>query len=118
VLKLSRLPEDERRLVSITSRLMVGPQWRGTALGIRLGQAVIRHYVASGLAWDYIVVRPEMEPFYTRLGYQRTVRRVDFPGVGSLTPLRLNLDPTYLKATRSAFSGIPSDLVGLLSTCE
>lgn len=95
---------------------MVARRWRGTTLGIRLCQAVIRHYVASRLDWDYIVVRPEMEPFFTRLGYQRTAPDVDFPGVGSLAPLRLNLDPTYLKSTRSAFSGICSEDVGLVST--
>lgn len=115
VLKLTRLPEEERRLVSVTSRLMVGRRWRGTALGIHLGQAVIRHCVASGLTWDYILVRSAMEPFYTRLGYRRAARNVDFPGVGWLTPLRLNLDPTYLKSTRSAFSRIRSD-IGPLST--
>jgi hypothetical protein len=68
VLRSTTLHEDERRLPSVTSRLMVGTRWRGSALGIRLGQAAVRHYVASGLAWDHIVVRPEMEPFYTRLG--------------------------------------------------
>jgi hypothetical protein len=83
---------------------MVGTRWRGTPLGIRLCQTMIRHYVASGLAWDYIVVRPGLQPFYTRLGYQRTARNVDFRGVGTPTPLRLNLDPTYLKKTGSAFS--------------
>jgi hypothetical protein len=93
---------------------MVGTHWRGTALSIRLAQAVIRHYVASGLAWDYIVVRSEMEAFYMRLGYRRTSQAVDFPGVGWLTPLRLKLDPGYLKTTRSALSRIGSD-VGLLS---
>jgi hypothetical protein len=123
VLELTGLPEDERRRLSVTSRLMVGTRWRGTPLGIRLGQAVIRHYVASGLAWDYIVVRPELQPFYTRLGYQRTARNVDFPGVGSLTPLRLNLDPTYLKNTRSAFSvevvcGSTNDACVLSTTLE
>jgi GNAT superfamily N-acetyltransferase len=104
VLQLTGLPEDERRRLSVTSRLMVSTRWRGTPLGIRLCQAVIRHYVVAELAWDYIVVRPEMERFYTRLGYQRTARNVDFPGVGSLTPLRLNLDPAYLRHTRSVFS--------------
>ncbi len=104
VLQLTGLPEDERRRLSVTSRLMVSTRWRGTPLGIRLCQAVIRHYVASELAWDYIVVRPAMERFYTRLGYQRTARNVDFPGVGSLTPLPLNLDPAYLRHTRSALS--------------
>jgi hypothetical protein len=97
---------------------MVGPRWRGTALGIRLCQAVIRHYVASGLEWDYIVVRPQMESFFMRLGYQRTAPDVDFPGVGSLAPLRLNLDPAYLRSTRSAFSGIASEDIELVSSCR
>ena len=72
--------------------LMVGTRWRGTPLFVRLAQAVIRYYLASGLAWDYIVVRAEMEAFWTRLGYRRIDRNVDFPGVGWLAPLRLNLD--------------------------
>jgi hypothetical protein len=118
VLMLTRLPENERRVVSVTSRLMVAVRWRGTPLTIRLCQAVIRHYVASGLAWDYIVARPGLESFFTRLGYQRVARDVDFPGVGPLIPLRLDLDPIYLKSTRSAFSGICSSKVGLLSTCS
>jgi hypothetical protein len=96
-LQLTTLPQDERHLMSVCSRLLVGARWRGTSLPIRLAQSAIRHCVAAGLAWNYILVRPQMERFYTRLGYQRAAASVDFPGVGSMSPLRLNLDPAFLR---------------------
>ena len=76
-------------------------RWRGTSLSVRLAQAAIRHCVALGLTWNYILVRPQMERFFTRMGYQRSGAIVDFSGVGPLIPLRLNLDPAYLRSRGS-----------------
>ena len=101
LLGLASLPNGERGLVSVTSRLVVAARWRGTPLGIRLAQECYRRYRAAGLAWDYIVVRPELVGFYLRLGYRPAGDDVEFPGVGFLKPLRLNLDPTYLERVRS-----------------
>jgi hypothetical protein len=101
LLGLDALSDGERRLVSVTSRLVVAARWRGTPLGIRLAQACYRRYRAAGLAWDYILVRPELGGFYLRLGYCPAGDDVEFPGVGLLKPLRLKLDPAYLERVRS-----------------
>jgi hypothetical protein len=101
LLGLANLPDDERRLVGVTSRLVVGARWRGTPLFVRLCQAATRHSLAAGLAWDYIVVRPQMAALYARFGYRSAGTAVDFPGVGELMPLRLHLDLAYLRDVHS-----------------
>jgi hypothetical protein len=101
LLGLADVPDAERRLVSVTSRLVVAARWRGTPLFVRLCQAATRHSLAAGLSWDYIVVRPQVAPLYARLGYRSAGTAVDFPGVGSLVPLRLRLDRTHLRDVHS-----------------
>ena len=71
LLGLSDLPEEQRQLASVTSRMVVAPRWRGTPLCIRLAQTCYRYYRRAGLAWDYIVVRSELTPFYARLGFRK-----------------------------------------------
>ena len=101
LLGLDRLPAAERRVSSVTSRLFVAPRWRRTPLGVRLAQAISRYCREAGMEWDYIVVRPAMEPFFARLGYEPAGPAREYPGVGSIEPMRLNLDPAYLRRIRS-----------------
>ena len=104
LLGLAALPDDQRLRVSVTSRLLVSTRWRGTPLCIRLAQACYRYCFAAGVAWDYILVRPALVPFYLRLGYELIGNGVQFTGVGQLTPLRLDLDPAYLRRAGSVLA--------------
>lgn len=101
LLGLNTLPTHVRQLSSLTSRLVVGTNWRNSPVAIRLAQACYRRARTLGVAWDYIVVRPQLAQFFLRLGYVRAGSDVEFPGVGPVAPLRLDLDPAYLRRVRS-----------------
>jgi hypothetical protein len=117
LLGLASLPWCERRRISVSSRLAVSVRFRNTPLAIRFAQSAILWYQRAGVAWDYILVRSAIQGLWERLGYRRAGSDVLFPGVGSLVPLRLDLDPAYLQRVRSVLSDRRTAITALRSPC-
>jgi hypothetical protein len=102
LLRFDRLGPDEIARSSVSSRLLVASDHRGTPTAVRLAQACFRAGLAKGVAQDFILVKPELATLYQRLGYRPLGPNLDHPEVGPVCPLRLDLtDFAHLQAARS-----------------
>ena len=96
LLGLHKLPFETLRYTCVSSRLIVRAPWRHSPIGGRLAHAISKYSREAGMKWDYIVVRPAMSPFFARLGYER-LGKAEFPGVGPLEAMRINIDAKHLR---------------------
>lgn len=106
--ELYRLREFDRfypSSVSITTKLMVAPDYRHSMLPLRLA---VRSYVsgiAFGCAFDCIDCNKHLVPFFNRLGYRRVFPEVVHPEYGRVVPMVLALlDINHLEKVRSPFA--------------
>lgn len=89
---------------SISSRLVIHPDFRGSPLAVRLACESFRWGISHGIRADFCDCSPVHVPFFTGLGY--VVQFVDFdhPEFGLAVVLRLDLyDRNRLIETRSPF---------------
>ena len=56
--------------LSITNKLVIRREWRGSPAAFRLARACYQKGVADGILVDVIYCDPDKETFYTKLGYQ------------------------------------------------
>ncbi len=91
--------------ISVTSRLMVDPAYRGRTLASLLVMHLYQHGVQKGLDLDFCIAEPGLLRSYYRLGY-RTYRPAIRPaGPGMRVPLALTLrDRQHLTGVSSPFA--------------
>jgi GNAT superfamily N-acetyltransferase len=98
---LTRLSPDERRVSSITTRLMVERTKRGSAVGVRLAMALFRYGLSRGVETDYIDCNTHLVSFFEHLGYQ-PLRLIEHSEYGRVTVMRLALrDAAHLRRVGS-----------------
>lgn len=89
---------------SVTTKLMVSPQFRGTPLATRLALSVYRQLLRDGSQHDFIDVYPNRVSFFTRLGYHVHVPETWHPEFGNVIVMRLDVwDEAHLRLLRSPF---------------
>lgn len=106
--QLSHLPLNsllnllDMEQISITSRLMVKPSWRGgTVLGLLLNQCY-GDAVSLGIRADICHSKPSLVELYEQMGYRRFCPGINLDGVGYQVPMVLALlDREHLKRSRS-----------------
>lgn len=95
------------RKVSITTKLMVNAELRGSSLGCRLALATYRDALKEGILFDFIDCNPHLEMVFTRLGYRHYMGRILHPEYGDVLPMILPLtDLDHLEAVGSPFAKI------------
>jgi GNAT superfamily N-acetyltransferase len=94
------LSDRQRRITSLTTRLMIAPRYRGSGLALALARARFRSAVDRGSAFDYIDCNDHLVPLFSRLGYQE-VRRVEHPDYGLVNVMMCTADTRHLEAIRS-----------------
>ncbi len=91
---------------SITTRLVVAPQHRGSPAALHLSIAAYETGLAHGVRTNYIDCQPDSERMFQRLGYIRHGDDINHPRFGPSRLLRLELhDQRHLRSVRSPFLG-------------
>ena len=104
IYRLDGLSSDERRVTSITTRLMVERTRRGTVLAAKLASALYECALDRGVEVDYCDCNAHLVPFFTHLGY-RPLRMVAHPEYGPVTVMRLDIqDLAHLRGVGSPFA--------------
>ena len=114
VYKLERWSEFPQETLSISSRLMVAEEWRGSAI---LGGLLLKLYSHSrerGIRFSFLNCSPSLLEFYEQLGYRRYADGFVDDDVGYHVPLVFMLeDADHLKLVHSPFwrlaRSLPSD---------
>ena len=88
---------------SITTRLMVKPEYRGTRGPLQLAHASFCLGLEQGTRWNYIDCNPPLLRFFERLGYVERFMK-HHPEYGHVHCMRLDLhDTAHLAAVGSPF---------------
>jgi hypothetical protein len=89
---------------SITTKLVVAPDLRGSTLPYRLAAATYTSALSDGVAFDFVDVYPARVAFFERLGYRVHVPRALHPEYGEVIVMRLAMrDARHLAQVRSPF---------------
>ena len=91
--------------VSITTKLMVAPDYRYSVLPLQLAVRSYKVAVSLGAAFDCIDCNRHLLPFFQKLGYRQVFQDVVHPEYGCVVPMVLAvLDTGYLEKVRSPFA--------------
>jgi GNAT superfamily N-acetyltransferase len=74
---------------SITTKLMVSPEMRGTLIATALARALYDFACDEGIEYDFIDCNRPLVPFFLRLGYRHYSIDVEHPEYGIVTPMLL-----------------------------
>lgn len=104
---LGALTADTRAVTSISTRIMVRADFRGTTLAAHLASHLYRQALADGILFDYCDCHVRLLPWYTGLGYKLHRLNAVHDDYGNATVLRLDIqDLVHLEYTQSPFRGI------------
>jgi len=95
--------EVQLNRMTVTSKLMIAPEFRGTSLVLRLVAYMTRqlHY-KEGVLFDLIDCNAPLVPFFERLGYDSHIGRALHREYGRVQPMFIALrDLEHLAARRS-----------------
>ena len=107
--RLLDLAPDALAESSITTRLMVHPEFRRTTLSARLACERSRWGLSQGIRANFIDCDPNNHPYFTALGYKVVLDDFIHPEFGLGFLLRLDLcDLEHLEKVRSPFRRILS----------
>ena len=97
---------------SITTKVMIQKELRGTRLAINLLQANYKQLLTKGIKFDFIDCDPTMITFFKRIGYQ-TIDTVNHPEYGESIVMKLDLlNFKHLKIVNSLLNNRPLAKVG------
>lgn len=104
-LQLRAFPCTDDRPLSFSSRFVVGPSLRGTAVMSSLVVHAYAHVRSLGVPFDLMTTSPALVPLFERLGYVRyTHDAIETADAGVLIPMALATgDHDHLRDVRSAF---------------
>lgn len=89
---------------SITTKLLVAPSYRSTALAYRLAVATYRMALRDGILFDFIDVYPDRVPFFERLGYRVHIPEVVHEEYGRVIVMKIAVrDSAHLRRVGSPF---------------
>lgn len=101
---LSALSASDRAVTSISTRIMVRPDFRRTTLAAHLASGLYRQALADGILADFCDCNEHLLPFFGGLGYRIHRADVRHAEYGCVTVLRLDMtDLNHLAAVRSPF---------------
>jgi len=111
IYRLDEFEEYSKEHISLSSRIMVAKEWRGSlALGSLLFE-IFSYARKLGIKFDFCNCSPSLVEFYEHLGYRRYVDGFMNEDMGYLIPLvLLTQDATHLKQVRSPFLRISKQL--------
>jgi GNAT superfamily N-acetyltransferase len=89
---------------SVTTKLVVAPDHRGSTLPYRLAAATYSAALSDGVLFDFVDVYPARVPFFQRLGYQVHLPHAMHAEYGPVIVMRLGMrDAQHLAEVRSPF---------------
>lgn len=92
---------------SISTKLMVAPDYRKTILPVRLCTIAYAFAAAEGSVFDFMDCNPHLERMFTRYGYRPYRGRINHVEYGDVLPMTLVVrDHEHLNALRSPFAPI------------
>jgi hypothetical protein len=95
--------------VSITTKLMIAPEYRRTPLALKLALACYRY--ASDVDVDAIDCNPPLRPFFLKLGYRQIFGPIHHPEYGYVIPMFIAVrDKAHLKQVGSPFYKLSQSL--------
>ncbi|MEQ8667903.1 MAG: AMP-binding protein [Pirellulales bacterium] len=98
---IDHLAEKQLNQSSISTRIMLAPHVRRSAVGPMLLLAAYEHGRKHGVKFDYCDCNDSVLEFFEQIGY-RAIRRVQHPEYGDVSVMRLDLeDTTYLQSIGS-----------------
>jgi hypothetical protein len=107
--RLLALAPDALAESSITTRLMVHPEFRRTTLSARLACERSRWGLSQGIRANFIDCDPNNHPYFTAPGYKVVLDDFNHPELGLGFLMRLDLcDLEHLEKVRSPFRRILS----------
>lgn len=97
--------------VSITTKLMIAPEYRRTPLALRLALASYKYASVRGVDVDAIDCNPPLKSFFAKLGYRQVFGAIDHPEYGHVIPMFLAVrDKQHLQQVRSPFLKLAESL--------
>jgi len=101
---MSAVGDFHPQRTSITTKLMVAPQYRLTSVFVRLALASYKHALALGMRFDFMDCNLPLVPFFQGLGYRVHRGRITHPEYGEVISMMLDLeDVAHLGAVGSPF---------------
>jgi GNAT superfamily N-acetyltransferase len=89
---------------SVTTKLVVAPQYRGTVLAYRLAAATYVLALRDGIQFDFVDVYPARVAFFERLGYRIHVPQAVHPEYGQVVVMCLGMrDEAHFRKVKSPF---------------
>ena len=96
---------DHPARTSITTRLMIAPQYRRGTLAVRLAMASFRMGVGRDVRWNYIDCNCHLVEFFRGLGWVEHLPVAEHPEYGLVHRMRLDLtDRQHLVTVGSPFA--------------
>lgn len=93
--------------VSITTKLMIAEQFKGTRLGLMICMKTYETGCTKDTRFNFIDCNAHLVGYFLKLGYRFYMDDIMHPEYGSVTPMVLvNQDLAYLKHIRSPFYSI------------
>lgn len=103
---LWRLSGAERRVASITTRMMIERRLRKSPLALNLALALFERGLDRGVEIDFIDCNDHLVAFFEHLGYRR-VGPIGHPDYGRVTLMRLDVhDLAHFRRVGSPFAGV------------
>ena len=107
---MADMAADQPARTSISTRLMVVPEYRGSMLAARIAMAAYGLGLARGARWNFLDCNDHLVPFFTGLGYVEHRGRVAHPEYGMVNGLVLDLENiAALTAARSPLARVYLD---------
>ncbi|MGB8698441.1 MAG: GNAT family N-acetyltransferase, partial [Thermosynechococcaceae cyanobacterium] len=100
---MSQVGYFHQQRTSITTKLMLKPEYRKGTLAVRLANAAYALALKDRIRYDFIDANPHLIPFFEGLGYR--IHKTDYhPEYGDVTVMVLDLeDINYLEKISSPF---------------
>lgn len=88
---IDQLDAHERARSSITTKLMVAPDYRKTRIPMLIATTTYRHLLSAGVDTDYIDCNDHLVGFFERLGYKPHRGRITHQDYGAVNSMVLQL---------------------------
>jgi hypothetical protein len=72
---------------SVTTKLMLSPQYRSTAITVRFAKAVYEAGLSAGVCFDFMDCNSHLVPYFEKIGYRQVFPNVLHPEYGDVHPM-------------------------------